>query len=528
LKQLKNKPEKKDELKHRDIQEGYLINTIKYLEAIIFSSVPDGSSFYFITPAIEKIAGVKPEQAVEKKFVLMKMVDPEDFAAVKNFFTAAKEGTAGTLEYRIKNGRGEKHFLRHSIFPIMENGKVIRIDGIIYDITKEKQNEEQLKKSDEKLSNLIEAADDLIFVLDKSGNFVSVNVNGALNLEYNPGEMKGKHFLNFIEDSNKQAIAKSFREILRVNSVVTFEAFFRSKYNKTIIFEVNARAILENSKVGGLIGIGRNVTAKRFDQEKMKDLNNKLIEANRLISIERDRAKQKVSILEELNHLKNEFVSNISHELRTPLASIIGFAETIDSDKNMPQELRDEFNQIILNEAKRLATLINDVLDISKIEEGKIDLVKNEFTFNEVITPLVEEYKRKSHEKGIVFRAEIPEQKVYLFADKNRIMQVLDNVLSNALKFTVQGRITLMVQSMYRECEIIITDTGIGIPKKDIPFLFQKFYRVSRAGSEIPGTGLGLAFVKQIIDLHKGYVTIKSEENKGSTVVIKLPTARQE
>ena len=306
------------------------------------------------------------------------------------------------------------------------------------------------------------------------------------------------------------------------------KCIFKSKYNKTIVFEVNARAILENGKVDGLIGIGRNVTAKRFDQEKMKDLNNKLIEANRLISIERDRAKQKISILEELNRLKNEFVSNISHELRTPLASIIGFAETIDSDKNMPQELRNEFNQIILTEAKRLATLINDVLDISKIEEGKIDLVKSEFTFNEIIAPLLEEYKRQAQEKGIIFRAEIPEQKIYLFADKNRIIQVLDNVLSNALKFTTQGRITLMVQSMYRECEIIITDTGVGIPKKDIPFLFQKFYRVSRAGSEIPGTGLGLAFVKQIIDLHKGYVTIKSEEDKGSTVVIKLPTARQE
>lgn len=528
MKQSKNKPEIKESEKTRQVQEGYLANTIKYLDAVIFSSVPDGSSFYFITPAIEKIAGIKPEEAVEKKYILMKMVAPEDFAAVKHFFSDAKEGKAGTLEYRIKNTRGEKLFIRHSIFPIVENGTVIRVDGIIYDITKEKQNEEQLKKSDEKLRNLIEAADDLIFVLDKNGDFLSVNVNGALNLEYNPVEMRGKHFLSFIEDSNKQAIAKSFREILRVNSVVTFEAFFKSKYNKTIIFEVNARAILENGKVDGLIGIGRNVTTKRFDQEKMKDLNNKLIEANRLISIERDRAKQKISILEELNRLKNEFVSNISHELRTPLASIIGFAETIDSDRSMPQELRDEFNQIILTEAKRLATLINDVLDISKIEEGKIDLVKSEFSFNEIIAPLIEEYRRKAQEKGIIFRSEVPEQQIFLFADKSRIIQVLDNVLSNALKFTAQGRITLIVQSMYRECEIIITDTGIGIPKKDIPFLFQKFYRVSRAGSEIPGTGLGLAFVKQIIDLHKGYVTIKSEEDKGSTVVIKLPTARQE
>ena len=513
---------------NKSVLEGYLVNTIQYLDSIIFSSNPDGSEFYFITPAIQKIAGISPEEAIKKKFVLMRMIAREDFSLVKNFFQAAKHGKSGTIEYRIKNKRGERLYLRHSLFPIIEDGVVIRVDGIIYDITKEKENEERLRKSEVKLRNLIEAADDLIFVLDKGGSFLSVNVNGALNLEYTPAEMKGRHFLDFIDDTNKPTIAKSFREILRVSSVVTFEAFFKSKYDKSIVFEINARAIVEDAKVEGLIGIGRNVTAKRFDQEKMRELNNKLIEANRLISIERDRATQKISILEELNRLKNEFVSNISHELRTPLASIIGFAETIDSDRNMPQELRDEFNQIILTEAKRLATLINDVLDISKIEEGKIELVKSEFTINEVLTPLVQEYEKKLQEKGIVFRHEVPEQKIYLFADKNRITQVLDNILSNALKFTNHGRITLMVQPLYREFEIIISDTGIGIPKKDLPFLFQKFYRVSRAGSEIPGTGLGLAFVKQIIDLHKGFVAIKSEEDKGSTVVIKLPTARQD
>lgn len=506
----------------------FFLNTVQYLESIIFSSTADGARYYFISPAIEKIVGVTQDYAIAHPLILMKIILPEDFHEFRYLAKQARLGNSATVEYRVKNFRGEIVFLRHSAFPVFEDDKVVRIDGIIHDITREKLNEEKLIKSEERLRNIFETADDLIFTLDENGNFSSVNNNGALNLGYLPQEMNGRHFFEFISSEKKADIARKFQDILRGQKVVTFEAYFDSKYGKSLIFEVSARAIFENKKISGVLGIGRNITERLLDQDKMKDLNNKLIEANRIISIERDRAKQRISILEELNRLKNEFVSNISHELRTPLASIIGFAETIESDMEMPHELRVEFNQIILSEAKRLAKLINDVLDISKIEEGKIDLNKTEFSMNELLMPLIQQYKQKIEEKGIVFWYELPKQSGTFFGDKDRIFQIFENLLSNALKFTNEGRITLLAQSLYREYEILITDTGIGIPKKDLPFLFQKFYRVSRPGSEIPGTGLGLAFVKQIIDLHKGYIAIQSEENKGTTIVVKLPIVKKE
>jgi signal transduction histidine kinase len=343
-------------------------------------------------------------------------------------------------------------------------------------------------------------------------------------LEYLPEEMTGKHFISFIEDDQRSIIAVSFKELLKISKLVTFEAAFVTKFGKKLTFEINARPVYtQKNRFDGIVGIGRNVTSRIHDQEMMSDLNNKLIEANRIISIERDRVKQRISVLEELNHLKSEFVANISHELRTPLASIIGFSETIDSDHDMPESVRNDFNKIILTEAKRLAELINDVLDISKLEGGKVILNRSDFDPIDVLNEAVGNIRKYADEKSITIIEEYPDNNVIINADKDRILQVFENILSNAVKFTGPGgRITIFARLRKNELEVIISDTGIGIPKKDLPHIFQKFYRVSRSDNSIPGSGLGLALVKQIIDLHKGFITLKSEENNGTTVIMKL------
>ena len=249
----------------------------------------------------------------------------------------------------------------------------------------------------------------------------------------------------------------------------------------------------------------------------------KLIESERLLSIERRRANQQKSLLVELNKLKNEFISNISHELRTPLASIIGFSETIESDDNLPEDMRKDFNRIILSEGKRLAKLINDVLELSRIESGTIALNKSNFDFARLIKETIEYFRADLQDKNIHLTTEFPDEEIFLFADREKISQVFSGVISNAIKFTDKnGRITVIVNNLMKEAEVIISDTGAGIPEKDLPFIFEKFYRVQRKDYENPGTGLGLVFVKQIVDLHKGYVEIQSEVNKGTSVVIRL------
>ncbi len=376
----------------------------------------------------------------------------------------------------------------------------------------------------ELLDSFFEASEDLIFVLDKDGCIIKVNEYGAACLDYVQEEIQGAHLIELVASKDKHTFTKSFKNIIEENKLVVFETTFISRFGNEVIFQISCKPVYDGGKIMGVAGIGKNITALRTYEEKITDLNLKLIEANRIISLERQRSNRHKAILAELNKMKSEFISNISHELRTPLASIIGFAETISSDPDMPAEMKREFNEIILSEGKRLAKLINDVLDLSRLEAGQIELVKNNFDVSALLREAIESNKKNMEAKEIHLTADIPQEPAILNADKEKIFRAFSSLINNAVKFNhPRGRITITVQSLYKEYEVTISDTGIGIPERDLPYIFQKFHRVSHPGDEIPGTGLGLVFVKQIVDLHKGFLSINSELNKGTTVLLKLP-----
>ncbi len=500
-------------------------NMPENFSGVFLRSEKEYKKLIFVSSSIKKYFGFSSEEIIANPKLILKKIDAAHYRDMKEFFRSLEKGFQSTVDFTVVKNANEKFLLRMRAIPQYEGNEVKYIDGIIFEVYDELYQKALLEESEKQLKILFETAEDLIFILDANGNFVLVNGNGALSLEYQTDEMKGKHILSFIDEPAKGAFIKSFQLLIASSTVQTFETKFQSKYGKSIIFELNARTIFDDQKkISGVIAIGRNITSRNSLEDKVRDLSNKLVEARRIISVERDRAKQRISVLEELNRLKNEFVSNISHELRTPLASIIGFSETIDSDSSMPEDMKKEFNKIILEEAKRLANLINDVLDISKIEGGKIVLNKTEFDINEILKKSIEKVRAYAEAKQITLSVDIPPETVLVYADEERITQLFENLLTNAIKFNIQeGRVTLLAQNLFKEYEVIISDTGVGIPAKDLPFIFQKFYRVSRPGTEIPGTGLGLALVKQIIDHHKGLITLQSEENKGTTLIIKLP-----
>jgi PAS domain S-box-containing protein len=387
------------------------------------------------------------------------------------------------------------------------------------------QAEEKLLSFGKELFDIfLEASEDLIFLLDEKGCFIKVNDYGAASIDYEARELIGRHFTELVILKDRRSVSKSFQSILGEDKIITFETRMISKFGSEVLFEINGKTIRRKEKITGMFGVGRNITVLRNYEERISALNTMLVEAERLVEIERKRSKRQKSFLDELNRMKSEFVSNISHELRTPLASIIGFSETIASDPNMPQEMKSEFNNIILNEGKRLAKLINDILDISRIEGGQLQLNKAEFDIAKLLNEVIESNRVVIKEKGLSLTKEIPSDSVIVNADKERMTQVFNGLLNNAIKFTnPKGRIAIIAQTLYKEFEVVISDTGIGIPKRDLPYIFQKFYRVSRPGTEIPGTGLGLVFVKQVIDMHKGYISVQSEVDKGTTVIVKLP-----
>ena len=369
---------------------------------------------------------------------------------------------------------------------------------------------------------LFDVARELLFILDEDGLIISINQFGASALDFSSQELIGKHFMDLIDPSHAQLVSASINLALK-NDSSFFEASLINKYENVNRYQISIRTVRKEERVIGLIGVGKDVSLQRKIEKELSDLKPKLVEAERLIALERARSSHQKMMLDEVNQMKSEFVSNISHELRTPLASIVGFSETIASDPNMPVEMRNEFNLIILNEGKRLAKLINDVLDLSRMETGRIAINKSKVNIIKLIQRMINNNRGLIDAKNLSLTTELPSDEIIIEVDEERLLQALDSLMDNSIKFTNEGgRIKVILNNLYREVEIVITDTGIGIPAKDIPFLFQKFYKVNRPDSDIPGAGMGLVFVKQIVDLHKGLINIQSEPNKGTSVLIKL------
>ena len=369
---------------------------------------------------------------------------------------------------------------------------------------------------------LFDVTRELVFILDESGTIISINQFGASALDYSPQELIGTHLMDLIDPMHTQLVNSSINIALK-NDDSFFEASLINKYEKINRYQIGIRTVKKDEKVIGLIGIGKDVSLQRKIENELIDLKPKLVEAERLITLERARSSHQKIMLDELNSMKSEFVSNISHELRTPLASIVGFSETIASDPNMPNEMRNEFNLIILNEGKRLAKLINDVLDLSRMETGRIAINKSKVNIVKLIQRMIDNNRGLIDAKNLILTLEVPYDEIIIEVDEERLLQAMDSLMENSIKFTKEGgRIKVILNNLYREVEIVITDTGIGIPEKDLPYLFQKFYRVNRQDSDISGAGMGLVFVKQIVDLHKGLINIQSEPNKGTSVLIKL------
>ena len=273
-----------------------------------------------------------------------------------------------------------------------------------------------------------------------------------------------------------------------------------------------------------MLGYGKDYSEIFNEKMKLKDLNEKLLETNRLLAIERDRAKEQVSALEKLNELKNEFISNVSHELRTPLASIIGFSEAIAEDAGMSRDLITEFNQIILEEGKRLTKLIDAILDYSKLEDDKIEFHPENLNLIELLNTIIDGYKSLAEKKNVKFISELPEAEFIIKADKKLLEKAFSNIISNAIKFNKEGgEVKISVHNFLKEISITIADTGIGIPQNELKTIFDKFKKIRKAGTYVPGAGLGLAIAKRIIDKHGGSINISSIENKGTTVIISLP-----
>lgn len=231
-----------------------------------------------------------------------------------------------------------------------------------------------------------------------------------------------------------------------------------------------------------------------------------------------------ITEIKKLEQIRKDFVANVSHELKTPITSIKGFSETLLDGALENKETLVEFLKIILKESDRLQQLIQDLLELSKLEQHGFTLNQEHFNIIDVLDEVIKILCKKAQTKNLEITFHREKESIWIVGDRSRLIQVFLNLISNAISYTPNGgRVDISVLERKRDVIIKVQDTGIGIESSEIHRIFERFYRIDKARSRNSGgTGLGLAIVKHLVELHKGSIQVESQVGKGTTFAIKL------
>ena len=347
----------------------------------------------------------------------------------------------------------------------------------------------EISNEKSKLETILKYMADGLIAVDLSGHIIHANAAAMAMLNFTAGDMENKHYDSIIRD-----------------------------YNDNLTFE----KLRENSKEGGVADIfscGGSTFSVRYD--RFKDENARDIGIIMIL--------QDITERQKLENMQMDFVANVSHELKTPLTTIKSYTETLLTGQVDDRETETQFLGIIDTEVDRMNRLVKDLLQLSRLDYDQEKWNKKESNLisllKSVVTKVEMTAKNKNQHLNCIFD---DRQQVMAVIDKDRIEQVLMNVLSNAIKYTQEGgRIDIDVLQAGKEAQLIVADNGIGIPEKELSRVFERFFRVDKARSRaMGGTGLGLSISKQIIEEHNGSIEIESKEGKGTRVTITLPLAR--
>ncbi|MCW8812894.1 MAG: ATP-binding protein [Chlorobium sp.] len=272
-----------------------------------------------------------------------------------------------------------------------------------------------------------------------------------------------------------------------------------------------------NKELDDIKTIINNIRKNKYNSEEEIQLGSNLLSLQKAIKKMFKKEKTDIEYLQRLQKVRSQFLANVSHELRTPIFNIQGYIETLlngaVNDKNVNIHFLEKANQNTIS----LSNLLNDLIDISMIESGEMRMSYRYFKINELIRQVVQENKKVAEDKNLELNFIPARDDLDVFGDKEKLKQVLVNLIHNALKYTEKGKVEILVEEENKHAKVIVRDTGIGIPENYLDRIFERFFRIDKARSRsLGGTGLGLAIVKHIIEAHNSKVTVTSKEGEGS------------
>jgi len=372
--------------------------------------------------------------------------------------------------------------------------------------------------------NIISTMTDSLILLDRQGNVASVN-KATLDLSgYGKDELEGKSVEIFLVEKNFKNILLD--KAIKKETIRNYELNFKTKTGDNIPVIFSSSTMMDEAGgMAGIVCIIKDITERKQAEDALKKAHDQL--ENKVA--QRTEELQKANLkLRELDQLKSMFIASMNHELRTPLSLIIGFTDIIlqEISGEINQEQRRQFTLVKKN-ANHLLSLINDILDVNKIETGKVEMIIEEFDLSALSQEIKDNFRIAADKKELELSFKIPPT-LLIESDRRRTKQILVNLLSNALKFTDRGEIKIKIATKDKMVEMSVQDSGSGIKKEDMDKLFNAFSQIPNPGKIEEGTGLGLYLSKKNAYLLGGDIRAESELGKGSVFTLTLPLKYKE
>jgi len=510
----------------------------KYLSSltgIIFDSVlaiDQKGIVQAVNPAVEKVFGYCSKEVIGKN---VKMLMPEPYFSehdgyLDNYLrTGEKKIINMVREVKGLHKNGSTFPMELSVSESIENNKKIFV-GILRDISERKASELAMKLANRERNLILNSAGEGIYGLDLEGKTTFVNPTACKMLGYLEEELLGKEGHKIVHHSYPDG-ARYPKE--KCHIYATFkdckdhqesEEVFWKKDGSSFPVEYTSKPIIDKGKVVGAVVNFTDITSRKNAEEELQHAYNELEKRIKERTHELNQAKE---LAEHHNQAKSEFLSRMSHELRTPMNAILGFAQIMDESRKDPlsDSHKSRISQI-LKAGNHLLELINEVLDLAQVEAGKITVSLEPINIAELAIDVLNVVQPMAEKFNIRLVDEITAQNsVYIVADKTRLKQVLFNLLSNGIKYNrKEGSVTLSLKKQIDgTINILVTDTGMGIPPEKLEKIFVPFDRLGAEGSQVEGTGIGMTISKNLVELMNGRINVHSTIGKGSQFSVSLP-----
>jgi len=493
---------------------------------VVYRLILPDCRYEYISPQSKELFGYEPEDFYNSPLLVRKLIHPsflKDF--IKHWRVLLKGEAPEYYEIKIQKKNGEIRWVQQKNLIVRNNkGKAVAIEGIVTDITDRKITEEALISSEAQKKAILNNLPHLAWLKDCDGKYLSVNESFAHSVKRSVDEIIGKTDYNLFPQEYAQCCREQDLKII----ITQKQAFYEEK-TKDCWFETFKAPIFDaQGNVIGITGISLEISERKMNEEEIKSYSEKLAIQNVKLKLINDELKTAKEKAEESDKLKSAFLANMSHEIRTPMNAILGFA-TLIRNRALSNEKRKQYIDLINSNCRQLLHIITDIIDISKIEAGQINIFNKNFQLNKALHELYLNYKNQIEVLNkpieLIFIPGLKNEESAVFTDKIRLEQILTNLISNAFKFTEKGSIEF---GYYIDKGSVIVffvkDTGIGINEEEQKIIFDRFRQVSSSYNKLyGGTGLGLSISKGLAEKLGGKIWVKSEYGKGSEFFFSIP-----